>query len=107
MTRRKELIDEFAGSYTAMILYLAHLLMEAAEDLRHVPAGWLHNRFVGWTNDAGDPAPFTSVDILVNGYRLTNDHSPGADGRYPVCGDLAGCWVRIDPAGPGFLIPLP
>ncbi|GIG87359.1 hypothetical protein [Plantactinospora endophytica] len=107
VTRRKELSAEFAGAYTAKVLYLACLLMEAAEDLPHVPAGWLHNRFVGWTNDVGDPPPFTSVQILVESYRLANEHSPDAEGRCPVCGDLADCWVRINPDGPGFLIPVP
>ncbi|WP_234361331.1 hypothetical protein [Plantactinospora sp. BB1] len=105
--RRQELTVEFAGSYTAKMLYLACLLMEAAEDLCHVPAGWLYNRFVGWTYDADDLFSFTPVDILINGYRLANDHSPDVNRRCPVCGDLSDCWVRINPDGPGFLIPLP
>jgi rubrerythrin len=107
VTRRGEISDAFADQYTSMVMYLAYTMLQAAEDLRHIPAGWLHNRFVGWTNDPDDPAPFTSVDILINGYKLANDHSPDADGKCPVCGDPADCWVRINPDGPGFLIPVP
>ncbi|MFK3983391.1 hypothetical protein ACI2K4_23785 [Micromonospora sp. NPDC050397] len=48
MTRRRELRAEFAGSRVSLGLYLAQFFVVAAEDLRHVPSGWLHNRFVGW-----------------------------------------------------------
>ena len=79
-TRRKELRAEFAGSRVSLGLYLGHLLVVAAEDLRHVPAGWLHNRFLCWIHSE-EPTPYTSVDILINSYQLANAHancqSPG------------------------------
>ncbi|MFD0967630.1 hypothetical protein [Plantactinospora endophytica] len=107
VVRRRQLRAEFAGSVVSLRYYLAHHLVNAAEDLRHVPAGWLHNRFIAWTDRAADPPPYTSADILVNSYLLADSHSPDRFGTCPVCGDPGNCWVRLDPNGPGFLIPVP
>ncbi|MFC0006289.1 hypothetical protein [Micromonospora siamensis] len=47
-TRRKELRAEFDGAPVSLALYLGSYLVWAAEDLGHVPAGLLHQRFLGW-----------------------------------------------------------
>lgn len=106
-TRRGELRAEFGRCRGSLGLYLGNYLVFAAEDLRHVPAGWLHNRFVAWHRHLEEPMPYTSIDILVRSYDLANAHLPGADGRCPACGDPEQCWLRFEPGGPGFLIPVP
>ncbi|MDG4833731.1 hypothetical protein O7627_31120 [Solwaraspora sp. WMMD1047] len=106
-TRRRELRAEFHGSPYSLGLYLGQYFVVAAADLRHIPAGWLHNRFVGWIREPQERIPYTAVDILINSYELAKAHDPAADGTCRVCGDPADCWVRLDPAGPGFHIPVP
>jgi hypothetical protein len=88
-------------------LYLGQYVVVAAEDLRHVPSGWLHNRFVGWIRTDEQAPPYTSVDVLVSTYDLARAHSPDHDGRCPACGEHTECWVRISPDPPGLLVPLP
>ncbi|MET8257381.1 flavin reductase [Micromonospora sp. NPDC005205] len=48
-TRRRELQAEYHGAPVSLALYLAAQLVDAAQDLAHVPAGHLHCRFLGWT----------------------------------------------------------
>ncbi|MEU8257290.1 flavin reductase [Micromonospora inaquosa] len=48
-TRRRELLAEYHRAPVSLALYLAGHLVEAAQDLAHVPAGHLHNRFLGWS----------------------------------------------------------
>ncbi|MEQ4302498.1 hypothetical protein ABNF97_14065 [Plantactinospora sp. B6F1] len=105
-SRRRELRAEFGPLRGSLGAYLGNVLAVAAEDLRHVPAGWLHNRFVAW-HRPDEPVPYTSVDILLRSAELADAHSPDQAGRCPVCGDPELCWVRLHPGGPGFLIPLP
>lgn len=106
-TRRRELRAEFAGSRVSLGLYLGQYFVVAAEDLRHVPSGWLHNRFVGWIRADEQASPYTSVDVLVSSYELARAHSPDRDGRCPTCGEQTDCWVRISPEPPGLFVPLP
>jgi hypothetical protein len=103
-TRRRQLLAEYGEARVALSIYLGGIFVDAATDLRHVPAGWLHNRFVGWARES---RPTSAVDILVHGHDLALAHLPDERDRCPRCGDLAECWVGFDPAGPGFLTPLP
>ncbi|MEU5526011.1 flavin reductase [Micromonospora chersina] len=48
-TRRRELRAEYDGALVSLALYLATQLVDATQDLTHVPAGHLHRRFLGWT----------------------------------------------------------
>jgi hypothetical protein len=48
-TRQRELLAEYDGAPVSLVLYLAAQLVDAAQDLAHVPAGRMHYRFVGWT----------------------------------------------------------
>ncbi|MBM0203285.1 flavin reductase [Micromonospora sp. STR1s_5] len=48
-TRRRELQAEYHKAPVPLALYLATQLVDAAQDLAHVPAGHLHYRFLGWT----------------------------------------------------------
>ncbi|MFC0027941.1 flavin reductase [Micromonospora chaiyaphumensis] len=48
-TRRRELRAEYDRAPVSLALYLAAQLVDAAQDLAHVPAGHLHYRFLGWT----------------------------------------------------------
>lgn len=50
-TRRRELRAEFDGAPASLAIYMGSYLVWAAEDLVWVPAGRLHERFVGWTRD--------------------------------------------------------
>jgi hypothetical protein len=104
-TRRKELLAEYGEARVALSIYLGAFLVHASTDLRYVPAGWLHNRFVGWAREL--PCPTSAVDILLHGHELALSHVPDQRGQCPTCGDLAGCWVRLAPGGPGFFSPLP
>ncbi|MEU5562859.1 flavin reductase [Micromonospora musae] len=45
---RRELQAEYDDAPVSLALYLAAQLVDAAEDLAHVPAGYLHHRFLGW-----------------------------------------------------------
>ncbi|MFF5219901.1 hypothetical protein ACFY21_01695 [Micromonospora sp. NPDC000212] len=40
---------EFDRAPVSLALYLAAQLVDATQDLGHVPAGHLHHRFIGWT----------------------------------------------------------
>lgn len=104
--RRRELRAELPGSDFSLRLYLGQFLVLAAEDLRHIPAGWLHNRFIGWIGEPHEPIPTTAVDILINSYELAKAHDPTTSGHCPTC-PPSNCWVRLDPTGPGFHIPSP
>lgn len=46
--RRARLLREYAGNSATLGVYLGLKLVDAAEDLRHLPAGALHARFLGW-----------------------------------------------------------
>ncbi|MET7950271.1 flavin reductase [Micromonospora sp. NPDC005324] len=48
-TRRRELLAEYHRAPVSLALYLAAHLVDAAQDLAHVPAGHLHYRILGWT----------------------------------------------------------
>ncbi|SCL19715.1 hypothetical protein GA0070624_1823 [Micromonospora rhizosphaerae] len=47
-TRRRELRAEFEDAPVSLALYMSSHFVRAAEDLVGVPAGQLHQRFVGW-----------------------------------------------------------
>ncbi|MET8308489.1 flavin reductase [Micromonospora sp. NPDC005173] len=47
-TRRRELVAEYDRAPVSLALYLAAQLVDATRDLAHVPAGYLHHRFLGW-----------------------------------------------------------
>ncbi|WP_432957694.1 hypothetical protein [Micromonospora haikouensis] len=40
---------EFAHAPVSLAFYLAAQLVDAVQDLTHVPAGQLYQRFLGWT----------------------------------------------------------
>ncbi|MEV0725348.1 flavin reductase [Micromonospora purpureochromogenes] len=48
-TRRRELLAEYDHAPVSLALYLAAHLVDATQDLAHVPAGHLHHRFLRWT----------------------------------------------------------
>ncbi|MGC4874930.1 flavin reductase [Micromonospora sp. DT43] len=48
-TRCRELRAEYDPDRVSLALYLAAHLVDAAQDLVHVPASHLHYRFLGWT----------------------------------------------------------
>ena len=48
-TRCRELRAEYDRARVSLALYLADHLVDAAQDLAHVPASHLHYRFLGWT----------------------------------------------------------
>jgi hypothetical protein len=47
-TRRKELRAEFHRAPVSLSIYMGGYFVAAAPDLQYVPAGFLHNRFMGW-----------------------------------------------------------
>lgn len=47
-TRKRELRAEFDKAPVSLAIYMGSYLVWAAEDLSWVPAGGLHQRFVGW-----------------------------------------------------------
>ena len=47
-TRQQELRAEFDGASLSLALYLGAQLVRACEDLSWLPAGVLHQRFLGW-----------------------------------------------------------
>lgn len=106
-TRRQELRAEYAGAPFSLPTVLAGWLVQAALDLPHLPAGWLRNRMLGWLHEPATPAPYTSPDLLVAAYEVAKEHLPDRWGRCPVCGGPGECWVRLDPRGPGLVVPLP
>ncbi|MCL7456811.1 flavin reductase [Micromonospora echinofusca] len=48
-TRRRELRAEYDRAPVSLALHLGAHLVDATQDLAHVPAGHLHHRFLGWT----------------------------------------------------------
>ncbi|MEH1012184.1 hypothetical protein V6U90_03530 [Micromonospora sp. CPCC 206060] len=46
--RRARLLTEYADSRLTLLVYLAGYLLDAAADLRHLPADELYARFLGW-----------------------------------------------------------
>ncbi|MGC9670088.1 hypothetical protein ACNTMW_26540 [Planosporangium sp. 12N6] len=47
-SRRRQLLAEYAHAPASLAVVLGTAFVEAAADLRGVPAGELHDRFVGW-----------------------------------------------------------
>lgn len=47
-TRRRQLLAEYGGAPVSLALYLGACFVDAAGDLRDVPAGDLHARFFAW-----------------------------------------------------------
>jgi hypothetical protein len=52
-TRRRQFLAEYIGHSASLALVLSAALVEAAADLRGMPAGELHDRFVGWLGSFG------------------------------------------------------
>ncbi|WP_018587663.1 hypothetical protein [Salinispora arenicola] len=50
-TRRRQLRAEYAAAPVSLAFYLGTQLVRAAEDMPRIPAGILHQRFLGWTRD--------------------------------------------------------
>ncbi|MGC9665205.1 hypothetical protein ACNTMW_01465 [Planosporangium sp. 12N6] len=48
LSRRRQLLGEYADAPVSLALVLGASFVEAAADLRGVPAGELHGRFLGW-----------------------------------------------------------
>ncbi|GAB2964795.1 hypothetical protein GCM10027280_62070 [Micromonospora polyrhachis] len=106
-TKRRELFAEYQGAMISLSIYLASQLVEAAPELDYIPAGWLHNRFLGWIRHPAEPLPHSATDVLVSTYDLVTEHTIDHQGCCPTCGDPDTCWVRINPAGPAIAVPLP
>lgn len=106
-TRRQELRAEYAGAPISLSVSLAGCFAQAAADLPHLPAGWLHNRMLGWLHEPVGSAPYSSPDLLVDAYEVAKEHTPDQWGHCPTCGGPDTCWVRLDPRGPGIVVPLP
>ncbi|MBO4204736.1 flavin reductase [Micromonospora echinofusca] len=51
--RRARLSTEYADSRLSLLVYLAGYLLDAAADLRHLPADELYARFLGWVIRGG------------------------------------------------------
>lgn len=49
---RARLLAEFDGAPTSLGLYMAAQFTDAAQDLPHVPAGHLYDRFLCWVREA-------------------------------------------------------
>jgi hypothetical protein len=47
-TRRRQLLAQYTNAPVSLALVLGSAMIEAAADLRDVPAGDLHEQFVGW-----------------------------------------------------------
>jgi hypothetical protein len=47
-TRRQQLLAQYTGAPASLALVLGSAMIEAATDLRDVPAGELHDQFIGW-----------------------------------------------------------
>ncbi len=67
-TRRRELLAEYDGTLVSLSIYLAGQFVRAAADLDYVPAGWLHNRFLGWIRHPEEPLPYSALDVLCSSY---------------------------------------
>ncbi|GAB3161056.1 hypothetical protein GCM10027290_67750 [Micromonospora sonneratiae] len=106
-TRRRELRAEYDGALISLSVCLAGFFVEASIDLDYVPAGWLHNRFLGWIRHPDEPLPHSAPDVLVSTYDLVTEHTIDDQGRCPTCGDPDTCWVRLDPHGPAMALPVP
>ncbi len=50
--RRTRLLAQYDGARMSLYLTMAMKLCDAAGDLREVPAGELHDRFLGWVRRA-------------------------------------------------------
>lgn len=94
-TRRRELLAEYQGARASLAIYLGTLFVQASQDLQYVPAGWLHNRFVGWIHRLDPDRPSNAVQILINARELAFTHVPNEHGQCRVCGDPADCWVGL------------
>nr|MDT0662207.1 hypothetical protein [Micromonospora sp. DSM 115978] len=94
-TRREELRAEYRGALPSLAIYLGRYFLQAAEDLQHVPAGWLHNRFVGWIHRLDPNRSSNAVRMLLDAQELAFSHVPDNHGRCRVCGDPADCWVGL------------
>ena len=94
-TRRRELHAEYDGATTSLAVSLGTYFVHAAQDLTHVPAGWLHNRFIGWIHHLDPDRPSRAVPIMMAMQDLAYAHVPDEQGRCRVCGDPADCWVGI------------
>ncbi|MGN9774917.1 hypothetical protein ACTMS0_03950 [Micromonospora sp. H33] len=55
--RRQRLLDRYAGDRATLGVYLGMQLVDAASDLRHLPAEALYARFLGWLRDRDRPGP--------------------------------------------------
>ncbi|MGC9669836.1 hypothetical protein ACNTMW_25255 [Planosporangium sp. 12N6] len=47
-SRKRQFCAEYIGHPAALALVLSAAMVEASADLRTIPAGDLHDRFVGW-----------------------------------------------------------
>nr|WP_205861608.1 hypothetical protein [Planosporangium flavigriseum] len=47
-SRRRQLLAQYTDAPVSLALVLGSAMIEAAADLRSVPAGDLHEQFVGW-----------------------------------------------------------
>jgi hypothetical protein len=47
-SRRRQLLGEYTDAPVSLALVLGAAMVEAAADLRAIPAGELHDQFVGW-----------------------------------------------------------
>jgi hypothetical protein len=48
LTRRRQLLAQYADSPVSLALVLTSALVDACRDLPQVPAGELHAQFIGW-----------------------------------------------------------
>jgi hypothetical protein len=54
LTRRRQLLGQYADAPASLALVLGSALIEACADLGDVPAGQLHAQFVGWLPSFGN-----------------------------------------------------
>lgn len=47
-TRQRQLLAQYQDAPASLALVLSSALVEACADLREIPAGDLHDQFVGW-----------------------------------------------------------
>jgi hypothetical protein len=53
-TRQRQLLAQYQDAPASLALVLSSALVEACADLREVPAGALHDQFVGWLPTLGE-----------------------------------------------------
>jgi hypothetical protein len=53
-TRQRQFLGQYADAPASLALVLGSALIEACNDLRDLPAGQLHDQFVGWLPPLGD-----------------------------------------------------